>query len=401
MRSVGIIAEYNPFHNGHAYQLQKAKEASGADFAVAVMSGDFVQRGEPAMFDKRLRAKWALENGADMVIALPAPFALASAEAFALGGVTLLSKSGIADSIAFGSECGDTALLCRAAEALGSEAEELKALIRFNISRGLSYPDGRARAFCEYFPSDIASALSSPNDILGIEYIRALRRTDAALRPIAICRAGVAHDSARACGAFSSASSIRQAIASGEAGPIRPYVPECVYNDILGALGNAAPITLQSLSRETVYALRRMDSEQLRALPDVSEGLENLIYSACRAHADIGSVLSAVKSRRYTMARLKRICMCALLGIYGSPMKRPDGLFIRVLGIRREAQPLLSALHERSELPVVTRYKDVAKLNEKQRELMAIELRCADIAALGRPSPSPAISDFSHPLIIV
>ena len=115
MKSVGIIAEYNPFHNGHAYQLQKAKEASGADFAVAVMSGDFVQRGEPAMFERRLRARWALENGADMVIALPAPFALASAEAFALGGVTLLSKSGIADSIAFGSECGDTDLLYRAA----------------------------------------------------------------------------------------------------------------------------------------------------------------------------------------------------------------------------------------------------------------------------------------------
>ena len=152
MKSVGIIAEYNPFHNGHAYQLQKAKEASGADFAVAVMSGDFVQRGEPAMFEKRLRAKWALENGADMVIALPAPFALASAEAFALGGVTLLSKSGIADSIAFGSECGDTDLLYRAAYVLNNEPDELKALIRSNISRGLSYPDARARAFGEYLP---------------------------------------------------------------------------------------------------------------------------------------------------------------------------------------------------------------------------------------------------------
>ena len=118
MKSVGIIAEYNPFHNGHAYQLQKAKEASGADFAVAVMSGDFVQRGEPAMFEKRLRARWALENGADMVITLPTPFALASAEAFALGGVTLLSRSGIADSIAFGSECGDLQALEQAADVL-------------------------------------------------------------------------------------------------------------------------------------------------------------------------------------------------------------------------------------------------------------------------------------------
>ena len=170
---------------------------------------------------------------------------------------------------------------------------------------------------------------------------------------------------------------------------------------MLSVLGHTAPIMLQSLSRETVYALRRMSKEQLKSLPDVTEGLENLLYSACRKYADIGSVLTAVKSRRYTMARLKRICMCALLGIYGSPMKKLDSLFIRVLGIRREAQSLLSALHEKSELPVFTRYGDVSKLNERQSELMALEVRCADIAALGRPSPSPVKSDFSYPLIIV
>ena len=397
MKSVGIIAEYNPFHNGHAYQLQKAKEASGADFAVAVMSGDFVQRGEPAMFERRLRARWALENGADMVITLPTPFALASAEAFALGGVTLLSRSGIADSIAFGSECGDTDLLCRAADVLNNEPDELKALIKSNISRGLSYPDARARAFGEYLPPELASVFSSPNDILGIEYIRAIRRIDATLQPIAIGRTGVAHDSAHTCGGFTSASNIRRLIVSGESEHIKSYI----YEDMLSVLGRTAPIMLQSLSRETVYALRRMSKEQLKSLPDVTEGLENLLYSACRKYADIGSVLTAVKSRRYTMARLKRICMCALLGIYGSPIKKLDSLFIRVLGIRREAQSLLSALHEKSELPVVTRYGDVSKLNERQSELMALEVRCADIAALGRPSPSPVKSDFSYPLIIV
>lgn len=401
MKSVGIIAEYNPFHNGHAYQLQKAKEASGADFAVAVMSGDFVQRGEPAMFEKRLRAKWALENGADMVITLPTPFALASAEAFALGGVTLLSRSGIVDSIAFGSECGDTDLLCRAADVLNNEPDELKALIRSNISRGLSYPDARARAFDEYLPPELASVLSSPNDILGIEYIRAIRRIHAALQPIAIGRTGVAHDSAHTCGGFTSASNIRRLIVSGESEHIKSYIPKGIYEDMLSVLGRTAPITLQSLSRETVYALRRMSKEQLKSLPDVTEGLENLLYSACRKYSDIGSVLTAVKSRRYTMARLKRICMCALLGIYGSPMKKLDSLFIRVLGIRREAQSLLSALHEKSELPVFTRYGDVSKLNERQSELMALEVRCADIAALGRPSLSPVKSDFSYPLIIV
>ena len=277
----------------------------------------------------------------------------------------------------------------------------MKALIKSNIFRGLSYPDARARAFGEYLPPELASVFSSPNDILGIEYIRAIRRIDATLQPIAIGRTGVAHDSAHTCGGFTSASNIRRLIVSGESEYIKSYIPEGIYEDMLGVLGSTAPITLQSLSRETVYALRRMSKEQLKSLPDVTEGLENLFYSACRKYADIGSVLTAVKSRRYTMARLKRICMCALLGIYGSPMKKLDSLFIRVLGIRREAQSLLSALHEKSELPVFTRYGDVSKLNERQSELMALEVRCADIAALGRPSPSPVKSDFSYPLIIV
>ena len=284
---------------------------------------------------------------------------------------------------------------------LNNEPDELKALIKSNISRGLSYPDARARAFGEYLPPELASVFSSPHDILGIEYIRAIRRIDATLQPIAIGRTGVAHDSAHTCGGFTSASNIRRLIVSGESEHIKSYIPEGIYEDMLSVLGRTAPIMLQSLSRETVYALRRMSKEQLKSLPDVTEGLENLLYSACRKYADIGSVLTAVKSRRYTMARLKRICMCALLGIYGSPMKKLDSLFIRVLGIRREAQSLLSALHEKSELPVFTRYGDVSKLNERQSELMALEVRCADIAALGRPSPSPVKSDFSYPLIIV
>ena len=317
------------------------------------------------------------------------------------GGVEVLAATGVVDVLSFGSECGDTDLLCRAADVLNNEPDELKALIKSNISRGLSYPDARARAFGEYLPPELASVFSSPNDILGIEYIRAIRRIDATLQPIAIGRTGVAHDSAHTCGGFTSASNIRRLIVSGESEHIKSYIPEGIYEDMLSVLGRTAPIMLQSLSRETVYALRRMSKEQLKSLPDVTEGLENLLYSACRKYADIGSVLTAVKSRRYTMARLKRICMCALLGIYGSPIKKLDSLFIRVLGIRREAQSLLSALHEKSELPVVTRYGDVSTLNERQSELMALEVRCADIAALGRPSPSPVKSDFSYPLIIV
>ncbi len=401
MKTVGIIAEYNPFHNGHAYQLKEAKKATGADFAVVVMSGDFVQRGEPAMFDKRLRAGWALQNGADMVILLPVPFSLACAEVFALGGVTLLHESGIADCIAFGSESGDIRLLSKAADALDSEPQELRHLIKVNASKGLSYPSARARAFEQCFSPELAALFSSPNNILGIEYLRALKRLGSAMQSVAIARTGAAHDSRDADGIFASASSIRELIAGGSAKAAEQYLPAGIYEDISKALGDSAPITLGSLSREAVYALRMLSREQLKKLPDVSEGLENLLYSACRAHGDIFSVLSAVKSRRYTMARLKRICMCALLGIYGSPALRLDELYIRVLGVRREALPLLSAMHERSSLPIVTRFGDRAKLNEKQLSLLEFDLRCAEIAALGRPKSVSAKPEFSYPLLIV
>ncbi len=398
MSIVGIIAEYNPFHNGHEYHLKAAKKLSGSGHAIAVMSGDFVQRGELAMFDKHLRAKWALENGADMVLLLPTVFSLASAQAFASGGAGILHGTGIVDSIAFGSECGDTAALQKAAQMADDESPELKELIKANLGHGLSYPDARAKAWLHH--TGEAALLSSPNDILGIEYIRALNAFGSPIRPVAVPRIGPGHDSPEPASGFASASAIRTSLLDGT--PPSSLVPDGVRTDITAAMNSAlAPRTLQNLSRETVYALRRMTKEQLCALPDVGEGLENLLYSACRQHGNIDDVLSLVKSRRYTMARLKRICMCALLGIYGNPMDKLNGLYIRVLGIRRDAMHLLSMLNEKSSLPVITRYGDSEKLSPAQRSLMESDLMAADIATMATAVPLPAKFDFSQPLLIV
>lgn len=392
MNTVGIIAEYNPLHNGHKYHLKAAKELSCAKYAVVVMSGDFVQRGEPAMFDKHIRAKWALQNGADMVIALPAAFSLASAQAFASAGVNLLRGTGIVDSIAFGSECGDIFPLKKAAEMLDNEPYELRELIRGNLAEGLSFPDSRARAVNQLMG---VSLLSSPNDILGIEYIRALNAAGSDMIPLPIPRTGPGHDSPELTSEFASASAIRKHMLAGD--DVSAFLPDTVREDT-----SINPRRTQDqLSRETVYALRRMSKEQLSALPDVSEGLENLLYSACRECAHIQDVLEKVKSRRYTMARLKRICMCALLGIYGNPMEKLAGLYIRVLGIRKDAMHLLSLLNQSASLPVIARFSDTDRLNDAQRVLHDIDMLAADIASLGTPSPSPAPFDYSRPLLIV
>ena len=284
MSIVGIIAEYNPFHNGHQYHLKAAKELSGAEHAIVVMSGDFVQRGEPAMFDKHIRAKWALENGADMVLLLPVAFSLASAQAFASGGVGILHGTGIVDHIAFGSESGSTSALQEAAKMASDESDELKQLIRTNLDCGLSYPDARARAWQQHMGE--STLLASPNDVLGIEYIRALNALSSAIQPVAGPRTGPSHDSKELADGFASASAIRSGLLSGKysAG----LVPDGVHGDIMTQAASVGDLrTPQNLSRETVYALRRMTKEQLASLPDVSEGLENLLYSACRQQGDI------------------------------------------------------------------------------------------------------------------
>lgn len=398
MSIVGVIAEYNPFHNGHLYHLKAAKELSGARYAVAVMSGDFVQRGEPAIIDKHTRARWALEHGADMVLLLPTVFSLSSAQAFASAGAGILHGSGMIDHIAFGSECGDISALSRAAQAADNEPPELASLIKANIATGLSYPDARARAWQQY--TGEAGPLSSPNDILGIEYIRALMRLSSPIIPLPILRSGPEHDSPTPANGLASASAIRAAIVNKQ--PFGGLLPVGVFEDMEAAISSGlAPRTLTGLSRETVYALRRMTRAQLASLPDMGEGLENLLYTACRRHGDIDSLLAQVKSRRYTMARLKRICMNALLGIYGDPMQKLDGLYIRVLGVRKDAMELLSLLKKSSALPVIIRYSDAAGLNDAQQSIMAADMLAADIASAASPSSAGAAFDFSRPLIIV
>lgn len=408
MHAVGIIAEYNPFHNGHAYHLSCAKRLSGCTHAIVAMSGSFVQRGDTAAFDKFARARWALCHGADLVLELPTAFACASAERFACGGVALLAGTGLICALAFGAEHADLALLSSMAfsSAGGTDSDAPERRIAFYLKQGLSFPAARARAYTEIAPdAGNAEAFASPNNILAIEYLRALASIAPDISPIAVPRTGAAHDApcASAKTGFASASALREAAERCDMLLLRNAAPAQVAAEIEAAvMALHAPKNAAHLSDAILYALRRDTRTALASLPDVSEGLENVLYEKARSCTDYPAFLAAVKTKRYTLARLRRIAMHALLGVDKAFVARhPAPRYLRVLGVRRDALALLSALSECTSLPVVAGYQDYAALNGMAKEQFDLDLFAGELSSMAAPAPEAASSEFSRPLLIV
>ena len=399
MKTVGIVAEYNPFHNGHRFHIEEAKRLSCSDKAVVIMSASFVQRGEPACADKFTRAKWALDNGADMVIELPDVFALSCAERFASGALRILKGTGIVDALCFGSETGEISAVEEMADAVPSRQ-------RFDklIGTGSSYP----RAL-----SEASGSSPAPNDILGIEYVRANKRYGCGFELYTLKRS-TGYDSAELGGEFSSAYAIRTALAA-ETGSVRmsPSVfdglcralPRDVLEDIAELMRRGRfPSTTEGLSDAAIYRLRCMTAEEIAGLPEVSEGLENLFSRYSVECGDLSELLSKVKSKRYTMARLKRTVMCALLGISSELQTKAfeddSALYARLLGIREDSKELLSMLAGRASLPVVIKASDREKLPETARRIEAISSLAHTLNALGRPYDKSAEPDYSYRTVV-
>ncbi|MEG1547900.1 MAG: nucleotidyltransferase family protein [Clostridia bacterium] len=400
MSCVGIIAEYNPFHNGHLYHIDQARRLSGARYVIAVMSGNFVQRGEVAAFDKFTRTRHALMCGADMVLELPTVFALSCAQRFASAGVRIIAGTGIVDSLCFGSESGDISAIQRAAALLHGEQANLSAAIMSNLKSGRSYPDALARAMSDGDEA-LYTLLQSPNDVLGIEYVKAISAYGSLLKPYAVKREGIAHDGDDASANFASAKLIRSATISGKLDTIANVMPAAVFEDILKLIrSGAAPRENANFSSAILYALRRMDAQELSLIPDVSEGLENLIFRAARSETTYSGLLAAIKTRRYTLSRIKRILMCALLGITKNTADL-DALYIRVLGVKKSSACLLSDMSKAATLPIIVKYSDCAKLNSRSAHMHNIDNHASAIAALAGPLPCPAPFDYSLPLITI
>ncbi|MBQ4168004.1 MAG: nucleotidyltransferase family protein [Clostridia bacterium] len=399
MKTVGLIAEYDPFHNGHKYHIEEAKRVSGAERAVVVMSASFVQRGEPACADKFTRAEWALEGGADMVIELPDLFSVSCAERFASGAVRILNGTGIVDSICFGSETGDTEALKRIAL---SEPDER--LLSEKLGEGLPYPKALAEA---------SGIKLGPNDILGAEYIRAASKYAPGMEVFSIQRMGSRYDDSELAEELSSASAIRHALKNyyGET-KMSPAVfdalsralPRHVLNSISELMRTGSfPASLGELSEAALYRIRASSSEELSKLPEVSEGVENLFVRFASSADDIEGMLAGVKSKRYTMARLKRIVCCSLLGItkelQDEAAVNDEALYARVLGVKKEASFLLEMLNS-ARIPVIVRSSDREKLPPLAGRSEQISALAHRVRALGQPYDKSVEQDASHRLIV-
>ncbi len=338
MKTVGIICEYNPFHLGHGKQLRLIRERMGEDCAVAcLMSGNFVQRGHPAVLDKTLRAKAALECGADLVLELPTPVALSSAEGFAAGGVEILSA--FCDRLCFGAENPDPAGLMDMARLLMSDA--FQAALRTQLDRGLSFPAARARAV-EALGMD-ATLLETPNNILAVEYAKAVVAQNSSMELMPIARKGSYH-ATEADPENPSATAIRGCMAEGRSWEV--YVGAQAY----AVLSQAKQHSLQAGERAVLARLRTMTEVEFQQLPYGSEGLWRKLMHAARQCATLEEIFAAVKSKRYTRTRLERMVMCAFLGLTQADMQS-RAPYVRVLGFSQRGRALLKHIRTLGAFP--------------------------------------------------
>lgn len=374
----GIICEYNPLHKGHAWMMEEVRRC-GAEAIVCAMSGNFVQRGEAAVADKFARAEMAVGCGADLVLELPTPWAANTAEKFALGGVTLLQKTGLVTHLAFGSECGDAAAVQKAAAVLDSEAyaETLRTL----LTGGDSFAVCRRKAVAALAGEETASLLDRPNTNLGIEYCRAIQRTGAAMQVLTVPRRGADHDGETVDG-IASASQLRRLLLQGEQEAALALMPAEAAHVLRRELAaGRAPATMAYCERAVLAKLRQMSEADFAPYDGGSEGLYRRFYRAVRTTATVEQLLEAAKTKRYTHARLRRILLAAWLGMTDMPDDVP---YLRVLAANETGRKLLRQMRDGG-APVLTKAADVPALGEAAEQLFTAEAGRTDLYTLCRP----------------
>ncbi len=408
MTVAAIIAEYNPFHNGHEYMIQKVKEETGADYVVAAMSGDFTQRGIPGIADKHTRARMAVVSGADAVFELPVRFATASAEAFATGAVSLFSALSRVDYLAFGSECGSLSDFISASDLLAEEPEEFKAVIQKHLRQGLSYPKAFSLAVKEMYNTAGLSAglLEAPNNLLGLEYMKALRKLSSAIKPYTIARTGTGyHDThasfSKASGTLiASAGAIRSALTSktGTIALAQPLLPAESYRVFAESYGVTSPITLDDFSLLLSTRIAAETKESLAGFLDVPKELADRIYSFRDELLLFSELIAAIKHKQFTHARINRALLHILLGLKkpasAAVTAAPLVPYARLLAMKKSASPLMKEIKERSAIPVITKPADARKTLDGASLAMFLE----DVSAADLYN-RVAASKFSTPFV--
>ena len=395
---LGVIAEYNPFHNGHLYHLQKSKEITNADYVVCVMSGNFVQRGETSLTNKWTKTEMALQNGVDLVIELPLLYAISSAENFAYGAVSILNSLGFIDYISFGSECGDITTLSNIANLLNSEPNDYKIKLAEELKNGISFPKAREHAIASYFNNTkITKTLSSSNNILGIEYLKALKKSNSKIEPVTIIRNSVDYNEMIINNNIASATGIREMLKNNKLDLVKYVVPNNVFEII-----NDSDLTydINCFEKEIIYILRRMSLNDIQNLPDVSEGLENTIKKAVNSSNNLIEIISKIKSKRYTQTRIQRILLYALLCITKKDIVSSTNTtpYARILGFNENGKNLLSKIQNENVITSVKKFLDTTSSNEL-KNMLEKDILATNIYTLSNTTNPVSNLDYTQKVI--
>ncbi len=408
---LGIVCEYNPFHNGHLYHLNESKKITSSDYSVAIISGNFTQRGEPSIVNKWLKTEMALKSGVDLVIELPVVYSISSAENFAHGAIKILDSLNIVDYLSFGSECGDISVLDDIVDVLIAEPKAYTTLLSHELSKGISFPKARENALMMYLGNirRFANILSAPNNILGIEYLKALKKQNSMIRPIALKRKEANHNDNlfSPSSAFSSASAIRNICNSNDITQLQRVMPESSYDILEECLkkGNIVK-SLSAFDKEILYMLRKMSTEEIAELPDVSEGLEYSLKKAATSCNSVVELLTLVDSKRYTKTRIQRILLYAILGITKKDIQLSQTIspYIRILGFNEKGKEMISEITRRNpKLNLVTSVKKFLDetSNKTLKYFMAKDIWATNVYTLGFEYDSKANLDYTQKLVIL
>lgn len=425
MKIVGLIAEYNPFHNGHLYHIERAKEITGADSAIVVMSGNYVQRGAPAIMPKHLRAEVALEAGADIIFELPVCYACASAEYFAAGAVSLFEQLNCVDSVCFGSECGDYGLLERIARVAADEPEEYRTLLSEGLKKGMSFPRARQAALTEYLKDDsLDIVLEQPNNILGIEYIKALYKKKSPIRSYTIKRMVSGYHDTELTGTYSSASAIRKLLSyashsvsmeqegmfdepsmSEALTRLEDMVPPSCIRTLEDTHRSRYPIYSNDFSLPLKYQLLKETYISLTDYLDISEDLANRILNHTNDFVTFDQFCDLLKTRDVTYSRLSRSLLHILLGIKKKDLLtfREEGCcqYARILGFRKDAKRLLPYIKRHSNVPLITKLTQIDGLTPSGLTMLKQDVFASNLyeSVITNKFKMPFINEYQHQIL--
>lgn len=405
---LGIIAEYNPFHNGHLLHLTKSKEETGAEYSICIMSGNFVQRGNTSIVNKWVKTEMALKSGIDLVLELPTVYSISSAENFAEGAIKLLNSLKIVDTVSFGSENSDIDILNRISGILYEEPKQYVEFLNEELKKGLSFPKARENAILLYLNDQkYSNILNQPNNTLAIEYLKALKKYKSHIMPISIKREKVFYNSNCIVDEYASATAIRNMIVNNQFNDIRKVMPRLAYDLLMQEIeNNQYVIDISKFEKEILYSIRRLSAADLKKFPEVNEGLENAIKNAANSCNTLVELINIIKTKRYTQTRIQRILLYILLNITKKDMyiSRKTVPYARILGYSQKGKALISEIYKANpKIALITSVKNFfdSSNNKTYKHMLNKDVLATNIYTLAYKNDSVANLDYTKKIVTI